>query len=140
MDLSEKMVDIARTRVPGVSFRLMDMRNLDYPDKTFDGVLAAYSLIHIPSIEISTVLREFKRVLKPGGHLMIIAQQGEADRIIDEPLMVSERMFINFFTKRRMENYLRNELFRVQYQIEDEVNSDPNALSNRTIYTIAKKI
>lgn len=47
IDFSQEMVAIAKNKVPSVDFHHMDMRQLDIPDNTFDGVFSAYSLIHI---------------------------------------------------------------------------------------------
>jgi len=92
IDLSEEMIKIAKEKVPGVTFRLMDMRKLEYPDNSFGGLLVAYSLIHIPSEEIPSTLLGFKKVLKTGGYMMIIAQGGEPDKIVDEPLKEGEKI------------------------------------------------
>jgi len=47
VDLSDEMIDIARNKVPNAAFGKMDMRNLKYGDNIFDGLLVAYSLIHM---------------------------------------------------------------------------------------------
>lgn len=86
IDLSEEMLKIAKQKVPNVNFKLMDMRKLDHENNSFDGLLLAYSLIHIPSKEILETLNGFYRVLKPGGFIMTITQAGEPDRVVDEPL------------------------------------------------------
>lgn len=93
IDLSDEMISIARRKVPEVKFEIMDMRKLLYGNNTFDGILAAYSLIHIPSCEVETVLKEFYRVLSVGGTALFIVQKGDADRIVNEPFKPSEKMF-----------------------------------------------
>lgn len=124
--------------MPGVNFRVMDMRNLSYPDNYFDGLLSAYSLIHISSDEIPDTLSGFKRVLKKHGLMMIIAQGGEPDRIVDEPLKTGEQIFINFFTLERLSNFLKNVGFKIIYQ-EELPMKDPDSLSDKVIYMIAEK-
>ncbi|WP_354183126.1 class I SAM-dependent methyltransferase [Arthrobacter sp. UYP6] len=44
---------------------------MEFSDKTLKGVLAWYSLIHIPPDEVPQALNEFARVLVPGGRLLI---------------------------------------------------------------------
>lgn len=139
IDYSKEMVKIAKERVPTGDFRYMDMRHLDFPDQSFDGLFAAYSLIHIPSEEVPLSLREFYRVLKDGGYLEIVVQQGEADKVIDEPFMPSEKMFFNFFTKERLTKFLEDSGYHVEYQEVTEID-DPETMSDRVIYTIARKV
>lgn len=138
IDYSKEMVRIAKERVPTGDFRYMDMRHLDFPDKSFDGLFAAYSLIHIPSEEIPSTLEEFKRILKDGGYLELVVQQGEADKVIDEPFMPSEKMFFNFFTKERLAKFLEDAGYQVEYQKVTDID-DPETMSDRVIYTIASK-
>jgi len=138
IDLSEEMIKIAKEKVPGVTFRLMDMRKLEYPDNSFGGLLVAYSLIHIPSEEIPSTLLGFKKVLKTGGYMMIIAQGGEPDKIVDEPLKEGEKIFINFFTKERLSDFLKNADFSMEYQ-EEMPMQDPDSLSDKVIYTVTRK-
>lgn len=138
IDLSKEMLNIAKKKVPKVRFKLMDMRNLKFDDESFDGLLVAYSLIHIPSKDVVKNLKGFYRILKPEGYILIIAQRGKPDQFINEPFKPSEKMFINFFTKKILQKYLQKARFHVIFQ--EEVDSlDPNSLSNKIIYTIAKR-
>jgi len=139
VDFSREMVATAQKMVPGVKFQYVDMRLLNFENNSFDGLLIAYSLIHIPSEDIPATLKGFNRVLKSGGYLLIIAQEGEADKLVDEPFMPSEKMFFNFFTKERLATLLEKAGFNVEFQTVADV-TDPNAESDKVIYTIAKKV
>ncbi len=138
IDYSKEMVAIAREKVPNVDFRYMDMRHLDFPNNSFDGVFSAYSLIHIPSKEVVSTLKGFHRVLKAGGYVEIAVQKGEADKIIDEPFMPTEKMFFNFFTEKRITNYLIETGFRIESQELMPID-DAETMSDKVIYIIAKK-
>ena len=138
IDFSQEMVAIAKNKVPSVDFHHMDMRQLDIPDNTFDGVFSAYSLIHIPSEEVYTTLQGLHRVLKAGGYIEIAVQKGEADKIIDEPFMPTEKMFFNFFTEERISKYLDEARFQILSQ-EIMAIDDAETMSDKVIYTIAQK-
>lgn len=138
IDYSQEMIEIARTKVPAVEFKHMDMRNLKFEENSFDGILSAYSLIHITSEDIPDTLKEFNKVLKPGGYIEIIVQKGEADKVIDEPFMLSEKMFFNFFTKERLSNYLKEANFHVTH-LDETASQDLDSVSDKVIYTIAQK-
>lgn len=114
------------------------MRNLNFSDEYFDGLLVAYSLIHIPSEEIPTTLKGFYRVLKPGGHVEVIAQKGESDRTIDEPFMPSQKMFFNFFTKEKLGKLHSAAGFSIVYSHEGN-SLDPDSVSDKILYVIGRK-
>lgn len=55
-----------------VDLQLGDARKLAYEDNVFDVVFNSYMLDLIDTPEIPRVLMEFKRVLKPGGRLVLV--------------------------------------------------------------------
>jgi SAM-dependent methyltransferase len=67
IDLSPQMVALARRLSPQMQFRQGSMLALDLDDGSLGGIVAFYSIIHIPPEHLSQALREFHRVLAPGG-------------------------------------------------------------------------
>jgi SAM-dependent methyltransferase len=86
IDLSPGMIEVARGSHPGLRFEVGSMLALDLPDDSLGGVLAWYSTIHVPDELLPQALAEFRRVLAPGGHLLLAFQAG------DEPLHRTEAM------------------------------------------------
>jgi SAM-dependent methyltransferase len=64
-DFSEKMLDIARTTFPDLSFVQGDAQNLPFEDASFDRVLVNFGLLHLSLPEKGCA--EACRVLKSGG-------------------------------------------------------------------------
>lgn len=139
IDLSDEMLHIARQKVPEATFIKMDMRHLTFDKESFDGLLVAYALIHIPTPDLQETLRGFYRVLKPNGYSLFIAQKGKPDQIVDEAFKPDEKMFFNFFTKERLNTLLTKAGFRVVVQ-EEHKSQDTESMSDTIIYTIAKKV
>jgi ubiquinone/menaquinone biosynthesis C-methylase UbiE len=76
LDLSPGMLEVARRRLPEVTFEIGSMLALPHADGSFAGVVAWYSTIHVPDPELPTALTELARVLRPGGHLLLGFQVG----------------------------------------------------------------
>jgi SAM-dependent methyltransferase len=70
VDLSPRMVQLARDAHPGLRFVEGSMHALELPDDGLGGVLAWYSTRHTPPESLPHVFAEFHRVLAPGGHLL----------------------------------------------------------------------
>ncbi|MFJ9471785.1 class I SAM-dependent DNA methyltransferase [Streptomyces caniferus] len=85
VDLSPRMVALARRAHPGVRFEEGAMTSLDVPDGALGGVVAWYSIIHTPQERLPEVFAEFHRVLAPGGHLLLAFQTGDEPLHIDRP-------------------------------------------------------
>ncbi len=90
VDLSAGMVAIARELNPGMEFEVGDARQLPLETDSLAGIVAFYSLIHLPREEIPTALAECARVLAPGGALLISMHGGEGvverDEFLGEPV------------------------------------------------------
>lgn len=71
VDICAEFLATARARHPGVRYTAASMRALPFPDETFGGVLAWYSLIHLPPEDLPAVLAELARVLTVGGRILI---------------------------------------------------------------------
>lgn len=67
IDISEKQIEIAKQNAPKAKFICQDMTKVIFPDEYFDGIMAFYSIIHIPREEHKEVLRNFYRMLKING-------------------------------------------------------------------------
>ena len=75
IDLSQEMLDKAVERVqelamPNVVLKVMDATALDFADNEFDKALATYTISAVP--DPVAVLREMRRVVKPGGAIVIL--------------------------------------------------------------------
>ena len=76
IDVSPQMIAQARQAYPGLRFDTGSMLALDLPDRCLGGVVAWYSIIHVPDDELPRAFAEFFRVLVPGGHLLLAFQAG----------------------------------------------------------------
>jgi len=73
VDISNRMIEEARKRnsscLTNLSYQVGDAHRLDFPDQTFDRCRIDRVLQHIPQPALA--LKEVKRVLKPGGILVM---------------------------------------------------------------------
>jgi SAM-dependent methyltransferase len=77
VDLSPAMVAEARRSYPTLRFEVGSMTELDLPEASLAGLLAWYSTIHIPDEELGGVLSRFRRMLRPGGPLLVAFHVGD---------------------------------------------------------------
>jgi phosphatidylethanolamine/phosphatidyl-N-methylethanolamine N-methyltransferase len=80
VDISEPMLRKAQQRVAELGLRnvealsVMDAERLEFPDASFDAVVAQYVITTVPNPEAT--LDEFARVLKPGGEIVLVSRVG----------------------------------------------------------------
>ncbi|MFI5801801.1 class I SAM-dependent methyltransferase [Streptomyces sp. NPDC051561] len=81
VDLSPVMIDLAREAYPDLRFEVGDMCALELADSTLTGVVSWYSVIHTPPEELPAYFAEFRRVLAPGGHLLLAFFESDGDPV-----------------------------------------------------------
>jgi SAM-dependent methyltransferase len=84
IDLSPEMVAIARRDFPDVRFEVGTMTDLDLADDSVVGIVAFWSVIHVPDHAVPGVFEEFQRVLAPEGLLLIGFHVGDETRHTSE--------------------------------------------------------
>ncbi|MEU5753379.1 class I SAM-dependent DNA methyltransferase [Streptomyces sp. NPDC047853] len=85
VDLSASMLAIARRENPGLRFEQGSMLALDLPDGALAGAVSWYSSIHTPWERLPDLFAEIRRVLAPGGHLLLAFQVGDGPSRVDRP-------------------------------------------------------
>ncbi|MGW0665161.1 class I SAM-dependent methyltransferase [Streptodolium elevatio] len=80
VDLSPGMVAVGRREHPAAEFRQGDLLRLPAADREFDAAVAFYSLIHLAAGELPAAFAEARRVLRPGGLLLVAFHLGDEVR------------------------------------------------------------
>ncbi len=84
IDLSPAMVAIARRDYPDLRFEVGTMTDLNLSDDSVAGVLSFWSLIHVPDDSVPGVFAQFRRVIQPGGPLLVGFHVGDETRHTSE--------------------------------------------------------
>jgi SAM-dependent methyltransferase len=100
IDLVPEFLAHARTTYPGVPFEVGSLTGLDRPAGTVAGVLAWYSLIHVDPADLDAVLAGLRRVLTPGGALVVGFFDGDVCEPFAHTVITAHRWPIDEFVRR----------------------------------------
>lgn len=120
IDLSPGMIEVARSEHPGLRFEVGSMTDLDLPDASVSGLIAWWSLIHIPDDVVPVVLAHFHRVVRPGGPLQVGFHVGDQAGAPGE----STTVYGHRRRPDRVADWLRDAGFTVEAQWEFNMATD----------------
>jgi SAM-dependent methyltransferase len=138
VDLSARMVEEAQRLNPQIHFHQGDMLSLPDEDNSWGGIAAFYCIIHIPREKIVNALREMKRVLKPGGVLLLTFHIGDEIKHLDEWWEKPVDLDFAFFQPTEMEKWLMDAGFESVETFVREPNPDVEVATRRA-YVFARK-
>jgi ubiquinone/menaquinone biosynthesis C-methylase UbiE len=122
IDLSGEMAAQAAKRHPDLVFGTGSMTALPAADASRDGLVSFYSLIHmIDDTDLRTALAEFRRVLVPGGLLLLAVHAGEETRHLAEWFGAEVDVSFRFFDPA----WLGAELARAGFAVESLTRRQP---------------
>ena len=76
IDRSAGMLACAARVLPGLVIRA-DLRRLPVASSSIDGIWCCAGLLHVPHDQTTAVLREMRRILRPGGCLALVTAAGQ---------------------------------------------------------------
>jgi ubiquinone/menaquinone biosynthesis C-methylase UbiE len=99
IDFSEEMVRLCKEK--GLSdVHCIDVREMDFPSNYFDAIYTLNCLFHIPKIEMISVLRQIRRIMRPDGLLYFGVIGGQnSEKIWKKDTFEPQRFFHSIVTK-----------------------------------------
>ena len=138
VDVSPGMVATAQQCHPHLDFQVGDMRNLAFANEAVAGIAALYSIIHIPRAGIPAVLTELRRLLRPGGLLLLAFHGGDRVEHVDEFFGEAVSLDFVFFSRAEMEDHLVAAGFELVWSRERGPYPDVEAPTDRT-YMLSRR-
>lgn len=137
LDLSEQMVACAQRLNPHITFQQGTMLALPSPNASLAGIVSFYAIIHLTRSEAAAALREFWRVLRPGGYLLLAFHGGEGETHVAEWFGEPVDVSATFFGGEEMAQYAR----QADFTILDLLERPPYEFELQTprLYLLAQK-
>jgi len=139
LDLSPAMVAQARRLNPDIEFIPGNMLALPVEDETWAGIAAFYAIVNFPPGDLVPAMREMRRVLQPGGCLLLSFHIGEEIEHVDELWGCPVSLDFYFFRTEQVTADLRTAGFEIDEVIEREPYAPEVEYQSRRAYIFARR-
>jgi SAM-dependent methyltransferase len=138
VDLSPQMIAEARRLNPEIPFHQGDMLSLPDPDESWGGIAAFYCIIHIPRQKVVDALQEMRRVLRPGGVLLVTFHIGDQIEHVEEWWGKKVNLDFISYQPEEMEAWLEEAGFELEETLVREPNPEVEVATRRA-YLFARR-
>ncbi len=138
VDLSSRLIEEAQILNPEIPFHQGDMLSLTDADNSWGGIAAFYCIIHIPHDRVVDALHEMRRVLKPGGILLLTFHIGTKVEPVDKWWEKTVNLDFAFYQPAEMESRLKE----AGFELVETLVRDPNPqveVETKRAYLFARK-
>ena len=118
LDISPRMIELARANVPDCEFEVRDMLSLRRGEYEVDGVVALYSVFHLSRFAHEGLFRVLRSYLQPAGAILVTMGADEWEGT--EPNFHGVEMFWSHFGRERNRAIVESAGFRIEV---DEVDT-----------------
>jgi SAM-dependent methyltransferase len=118
LDISPAMVAEAARRHPDIDFRIGDLTSFADAPPDLAGVVAYYSLIHLPRERVTGALTTMRERLHPGGFVFAAFHVGSEVLHIDEWWGQPVSLDFTFFEIDEMKAYLTGAGYEIEWVVE----------------------
>jgi ubiquinone/menaquinone biosynthesis C-methylase UbiE len=137
VDLSEKMIERAKSRVKKAKFFVMDILDLDFADKFFDGIWCNATIVHISKKDIDQAFNQIYKILKHNGFFHFNLKEGTGEKFEADERYKGIKKFYSYYS----ENEIKDLLKKHGFEIIESWHKEPKGYDNaHMFYFIVKKI
>ncbi|HSG27046.1 MAG TPA: class I SAM-dependent methyltransferase, partial [Candidatus Krumholzibacterium sp.] len=111
LDISGVCVAIARGCNPGMEIVQGDIGEMPFAAGAFDAVVSYYSIIDTPRAYMGRLFGEFRRVLRPGGRLLVAVKAGGTEGYMPDLLGTGAEVYFTLFSQEEIEGYFNDHGF-----------------------------
>jgi ubiquinone/menaquinone biosynthesis C-methylase UbiE len=139
LDLSTGMLEQARKLDPEIRFTQGNMLGLELADESLAGIVAFYSIVHLPQDSLPQAFCEMERVLQPGGRLLLAFHMGNEVIQLKELWGQPVSLDFFFFEPAIIQREMESSGLRIEEVIERAPYAPEVEYQSRRAYIFARK-
>jgi len=138
VDLSEKMIELAKEIHPGAETFVCDIRKLPFEKESHDYILAAFCLPFLYDDEAKCFIKDIAGILRKGGYIYLSTMKGKGSEITDTSFSNGKEMFLNYYSEEFLEKEFESNGLRIEKNITKNYPERDGSFTVDLIYILKK--
>ena len=141
VDLAPKMIEIARTQLPDVDFRVMDVREISTIPDRFDAVMCSFCLPFLSKTDSAKLIAHCAECLVSGGVLYVSTMEGNEERAGYEATSFSgdAEIYFNYHQQTDLEQAFEQSGFEIRQLRLQDYNEPDGSVTTDMIFIAVKR-
>ena len=137
IDLSEKMIKLAKQNVPNATFHCQDIRTINFAEKSFDAIILSFCIVHLYDDEMVELIEKVSSYLKENGKLYLSFLEGRK-KGFETTSFSKEAIFFNDYLTEEVELILDNNGIEI-LKITKQDYPEPDGIFTTDVFIFAEK-
>ena len=138
-DLAQNMIDLAKINNPTVEFEIMDCRNIDSVNRSFDGIICGFCMPYLSKEDNHKFIKDCSELLRTGGVFYFSTIKGDYTRSGFETGSTGDRAYVYYYSEDDFKDVLIETGFSIMQLIEKKFTKSDGIEEINQIF-ITKKI
>lgn len=139
LDVSKNMVEIARTHNPKADFHIMDCRNINTIQNTFDGVICGFTIPYLSESDCSKMISDLNSLINDNGILYLSFVSGDYKKSGYLSGSKGDRTYFYYHNLQNIKRILDKNDFKTIEVIEKEYKKSDGTSETHTILLSKKQ-
>lgn len=113
LDISEKMIEVAKKLNPFIDFRLGDVFDLEFENNSIAGIVAPYLIVNFKLEDVPKALSEMYRVLMNTGQILISFHSGNQELEINDFFVKGNTIPYTYFDSDKVRDLIADAGFNI---------------------------
>jgi len=113
LDISEKMIEVAKKLNPFIDFRLGDVFDLEFENNSIAGIVAPYLIVNFKLEDVPKAISEMYRVLMNTGQILISFHSGNQELEINDFFVKGNTIPYTYFDSDKVRDLIADAGFNI---------------------------
>ena len=120
IDLAPNMIDLAKVNNPSAEFQVMDCRNIETLDKTFDAIMCGFCLPYLSKKETSKLFLDASELLNSSGIFYLSTMEDDYSNSTFKKGSSGDEIFMHYYPFDFLEKELKKNSFQILFSDRKE--------------------